>query len=168
MVDEPAAPDPLPHIDPVPDGVAASGSAFRQLVDARLTRGFQVPEGAALLVVLGALLAFFAVKSNVFLTQDNLINVLIAVATIGILACPATMLLVAGQFDLSVGSGIALTSCSFAYLITHHYAQWVAVLAAIGLGMLGGILNGFLVTVIGVNARITTLGTLSIFSWLAA
>jgi len=92
---------------------------------------------------------------------------LIAVATIGILACPATMLLVAGQFDLSVGSGIALTSCSFAYLVTHGHATWVAVLATVGLGMLGGILNGFLVTVIGVNALITTLGTLAIFSGLA-
>jgi ribose transport system permease protein len=168
MVDEPAAPDPIPHTAPVP-GVLEDvpGSAFGHMVRAQLRRGFRVPESAALLVALGALLAFFSIKSSVFLTQDNLINVLIAVATIGILACPATMLLVAGQFDLSVGSGIALTSCSFAYLVTHNYSQWVAVLAAIGVGLLGGILNGFLVTVIGVNALITTLGTLAIFSGLA-
>jgi ribose transport system permease protein len=127
----------------------------------------QVPETAALLVVLGVLLAFFSIKSNVFMTQDNLINVLIASATIGILACPATMLLVAGQFDLSVGSGIALTSTSFAYLITNGWSTGVAVLLTIGLGLLGGMLNGFLVTVIGINALITTLGTLAIFSGLA-
>ena len=171
MTNEPAAPDPIPHTAPLPGGdpavPAPPGSALAEVFRAQLNRGFRVPESAALLVVLGALLAFFAVKSNVFLTQANLINVLIAVATIGILACPATMLLVAGQFDLSVGSGIALTSCSFAYLLTHGYSQWVAVLAAIGLGMAGGILNGFLVTVIGINALITTLGTLAIFSGLA-
>ena len=94
-----------------------------------MSEGFHVPESAALLVVLGTLLAFFSIKSPCSWTQDNLINVLIAVATIGILACPATMLLVAGQFDLSVGSGIALTSTSFAYLITHGWATGVAVVA---------------------------------------
>ena len=147
------------------DDVAISGSSalIRQLRD-RTRGGIHIPESAALLVVLGALLAFFAVKSPVFLTQDNLINVLIAVATIGILACPATMLLVAGQFDLSVGSGIALTSSTFAYLITHNWATGLAVLATIGLGLLGGMLNGFLVTVVGINALITTLGTLAIYS----
>ena len=168
MVDEPAAPDPIPHTAPVP-GVLddVPGSAFGHMVRAQLRRSLRVPESAALLVALAALLVFFSVKSSVFLTQDNLINVLIAAATIGILACPATMLLVAGQFDLSVGSGIALTSCSFAYLVTHGHSTLLAVPATIGLGMLGGILNGFLVTVIGVNALITTLGTLAIFSGLA-
>jgi ribose transport system permease protein len=127
----------------------------------------RVPDSAALIVVFAALFVYFAIKSPVFLNQDNLTNILISVAPIGILACPATMLLVAGQFDLSVGSGVALTSTSFAYLITHGSGTTVAVLAAVGLGLLGGILNGFLVTVIGINALITTLGTLAVYSGFA-
>lgn len=130
-------------------------------------RGLRLPDTAALIVVFAALFVFFAIKSPVFATQDNLINILIAVAEIGILACPATMLLVAGQFDLSVGSGVALTSTVFAYLLTHGWAQPVAVLAAFGLATFGGMVNGFLVTVIGINALITTLGTLSVYSGFA-
>ena len=141
--------------------------AIEAIARSRRRPRVHVPESAALIVVLAALLIFFSIKSPVFLTQDNLINVLIAVATIGVLACPATMLLIAGQFDLSVGSGIALTSCSFAYLITHGWSTGVAVVLTVGLGLLCGMLNGFLVTVIGINALITTLGTLSVFSGLA-
>jgi ribose transport system permease protein len=168
MHDEPVAGDPPGSASALPggDGDAVAFSAS-SVVIGKLRAGMgglHIPESAALLVVLGALLAFFSIKSPVFLTQDNLINVLIAVATIGILACPATMLLVAGQFDLSVGSGIALTSSAFAYLITHNWATGLAVLLTIGLGILGGMLNGFLVTVVGINALITTLGTLAIYS----
>ncbi|HVW18870.1 MAG TPA: ABC transporter permease [Solirubrobacteraceae bacterium] len=128
---------------------------------------FTVPDSAALIVVFAGLFIFFSIKSPVFATQDNLINVLIAVATIGILACPATMLLIAGQFDLSVGSGVALTSTSFSYLLTHGWSTGTCVLAALAVGALGGLLNGFLVTVIGINALITTLGTLAIYSGFA-
>ncbi len=141
----------------------AAAIGFRPAHDTgRLT--FRMPDTAALVLVFAALMIFFAVKSPVFLTQDNLINVLISVATIGILACPATMLLVAGQFDLSVGSGIALTSCVFALLVTHGHSTTIAVLAALGLGLVCGAINGILVTVVGINALIATLGTLDIYS----
>jgi ribose transport system permease protein len=133
----------------------------------RRKRRFKAPDTAALLVVFVALLVFFSLKSDVFFTTDNLINVLISVSTVGILACPATMLLIAGQFDLSVGSGIALVSTSFAYLATHGWSTPAAALAVLGLGVLAGMLNGFLVTVIGINALITTLGTLAVFRGVA-
>jgi ribose transport system permease protein len=159
MVDEPARPEEL--------GAAPTTASAADSLATRARRRVHVPESAALLVVFAALMVFFSIKSPVFFTQDNLINVLIAVATIGILACPGTMLLVAGQFDLSVGAGIALTSCTFAYLITHGWATGLALVATIGLGLACGMLNGFLVTVVGINALITTLGTLSIFTGLA-
>jgi ribose transport system permease protein len=138
-------------------GVRGSGSRSRA----------RVPDSAALIVVFAALFIFFTAKSPVFLAQDNLVNILIAVAPIGILACPATMLLVAGQFDLSVGSGVALTSASFAWLIVHGWGTTTTVLLVLGLGVLGGIVNGFLVTVVGINALITTLGTLAVYSGFA-
>ena len=69
-------------------------------------RGLSVPETAALLVVLVALFVFFSITSKFFLNPDNLINILQNVAVVGIIACPATLLLISGQFDLSVGSGV--------------------------------------------------------------
>jgi ribose transport system permease protein len=156
VVDETSAADAL-----------TSDATLGREAQATRRRRFRLPDTAALVVVFAALMVFFSIKSDVFLTQDNLINVLISVATVGILACPATMLLIAGQFDLSVGSGIALVSTSFAYLATHGWSTPAAMFAALGLGVSAGMLNGFLVTVIGINALITTLGTLAVFRGVA-
>jgi ribose transport system permease protein len=130
-------------------------------------RGFDFPETGALLLVLGALIAFFSIRSQYFFDTDNFINILIAVAVVGVVACPSTMLLIAGQFDLSVGSGVALVSTMFAYYLVHGQSTGVAVLIAMGCGLGIGLINGFLVTVLGINALITTLGTLAALRGLA-
>jgi ribose transport system permease protein len=122
----------------------------------------QVPEVAALVVVLLVLGIFFSITSPYFLNYDNFVNIVTAAAVTGIIAAPATMLLIAGQFDLSVGSAAAFCGAVLASLALHNdmaFAVPVAILAGIGIG----ILNGFLVTVIGINALITTLGTLAVF-----
>ena len=122
----------------------------------------QVPETAALIFVLLALGVFFSLRSEFFLNYDNFVNILTAAAVTGIIAAPATMLLIAGQFDLSVGSAAAFCGAVLASLALHndiYFSVFVAVLAGIGIGMA----NGFLVTVVGINALITTLGTLAVF-----
>ena len=63
-----------------------------------------------MIVVLVALIVFFSSKSPYFFNTDNFINILIASSVVGIIACPATMLLIAGQFDLSVGGATALVT----------------------------------------------------------
>jgi ribose transport system permease protein len=126
----------------------------------------RLPDSAALIVFLIGEALFFSLKSEYFLTWNNWINILTAVAVIGIVAAPGTMLMTAGQFDLSVGSITAFTSVIVANLALSHslgFSVLVAVAAAIGVGML----NGFLVTVVGVNALITTLGTLAMFRGLS-
>jgi ribose transport system permease protein len=125
------------------------------------------PETGALIVVLAGLIIFFSIRSEFFLTQDNLINILSAVAVLGILSCPATMLLISGQFDLSVASGVALTSCVLGYGIAQGGSELLYVLAAIGVGLGIGVANGFLVTVVGINSIITTLGMLAVLRGLA-
>ena len=67
-----------------------------------------IPETAALFVVLVVLFVFFSATSEFFFNSNNIINILQNVARAGIIACPATILLIAGQFDLSVGSTAAL------------------------------------------------------------
>src|SRR5215207_7654023 len=69
-------------------------------------RGLSVPETAALLLVLIGLFVFFSIAAPNFFRSDNIINILQTVAVAGIVACPATLLLISGQFDLSVGSGV--------------------------------------------------------------
>ena len=153
-------------VAPAAGGPAAPPTDMAGPQAGRLKKRRQVPELAALVVVLLALCVFFSLRSEFFLNWDNWLNILIAVSITGIIAAPATMLIIAGQFDLSVGS--ALTFCGIVMAYTaERQGILVAVLATIMAGLLVGALNGFLVTVVGVNALITTLGTLAAFAGLA-
>ncbi len=132
-----------------------------------------IPETTALFIVLVALCVFFAITSKFFLRTDNLINILQNVARIGIIAGPATLLLIGGQFDLSVGSVAAFSAMVMAVLAgdpavnTKGFAFGlpleVAFLGAMVAAVLVGVLNAVSVTVFRINALITTLGTLAIF-----
>lgn len=121
----------------------------------------RLPDTAALAVVLLALAIFFSTQSEFYLTPNNLINILVNAAVIGIIAAPGTLLLVAGQFDLSVGSGAAFVGVIMAWAAA-QYDILTAVMLAIAAGLIIGMVNGLAVTVLGINALITTLATLAI------
>lgn len=131
----------------------------------RIQRGprlAQIPEAAALVVVLLVLAGLFTILSEYFLTAPNLVNIATNVARLGIIAAPATMLLIAGQFDLSVGSAAV-----FVGMVMARSAQeldiWWAVLLALAAGLLVGAINAVGVVAFRVNAIITTLATLAAF-----
>lgn len=130
----------------------------------RRRRGF--PETGALLVVLIVMAVFFTTRSEYFLTMQNITNILVSAAVIGIVAAPATLLLVAGQFDLSVGSGAALIGVVMAWGAS-NYGVPQAILLCILAGVLIGVINGFSVTIVGINALITTLAMLAILRGLS-
>lgn len=173
MTSQDPSPAPEPAAPPPVSG-APAGAATAALPAAR-GRGLSVPETGALLVVLVALFTYFSIASPFFLNSENLINILQNVAVVGIIACPATLLLISGQFDLSVGSGVGFAGMLMAVAalapgtggvdlplalnLQISSALVVAVLAT----LLVGFINAFCVTVIGINALITTLGTLAIF-----
>jgi ribose transport system permease protein len=140
----------------------AAGSAELNAPSSSARRRMEAPEWGALLLFLLAEMVFFTFNSPYFLTWPNWVNIITALSITGILAAGGTILLIAGQFDLSVGSGTAFVALMFAIA-----AQSLGILPATGVALLVGagigILNGFLVTVVGVNALITTLGTLAIF-----
>jgi ribose transport system permease protein len=148
--------------------MAAAAPSAPEPTRSRSARGAarRLPEASALIVFLIVELVYFSIKSPYFLAWDNWLNILTAVAVIGIVAAPGTLLMTAGQFDLSVGSIVAFTSVVMAYMALHH-GIGVSVVVAVGAGLLVGIINGILVTVIQVNALITTLGTLAAFRGLA-
>ena len=141
-------------------------------MEAPRRRGFTVPEVGALLVFLTAELVFFGIKSPYFFERENWFNILTAIAIFGIVAAPATLLLVAGQFDLSVGSGVAFIAVMMAYISGNQppsqgHSLLLGVVVAVACGLAIGVVNGFFVTVVGVNALITTLGMLAVLRGLA-
>jgi len=126
----------------------------------------RAPETAALAVVLLVLIIFFSTRSEFFFTTDNAVNILFSAAVIGIVAAPATLLMVAGQFDLSVGSAAALIGVVMAWG-TMEYGIVQGIFLSILAGLAIGIVNGVCVTVFGINAFITTLAMLAILRGLA-
>lgn len=144
-------PDTLPS--PAEAPVAGSSPA---------KRAFRLPEATALIVFLLLEVVAFSLLSEYFFSWTNFVNILTAVSVSGILAAGATILLVAGQFDLSVGSGVAFVGLMVA-ILAPPLGLPAAIMLAVLAGIAIGAINGFLVTVVKVNALITTLGTMAIF-----
>jgi ribose transport system permease protein len=113
-----------------------------------------------------AVAGLYAIIAPNFLTVFNLTNVLTQVSIVAIAGVGVTMVILVAGIDLSVGSVIALSGCLAALTLTdvgqpHSLTQAaVAVLVAVGVGLLVGLFNGLLVTVGMVPAFIATLATL--------
>ena len=117
------------------------------------------------LVVLCIVLSF---ASPYFFTLRNIFNVLQGMSTIGIMAVGATMVLVSGGLDLSVGSVLAVGAVLTARLMTYQGLNpWLAAGAGMGAGLVFGLVNGVLVTRARIVPFIATLGTLSVGRGLA-
>jgi ribose transport system permease protein len=119
-----------------------------------------------ILLSAGALFVVLSIKSNVFLTRTNLLNMCDQMAPAGIIACLQTFVIIAGGFDLSVGAMFAIAGVTSTKLVA-SLGVWPALvigaLAALGLG----IVNAILVTVFGMNAFIATLASSFMFYGLA-
>ena len=104
------------------------------------------------------------IKPTTFPTLANLQVVLLDTAQTGILAVGMMILLIAGMFDLSIG-GILAFSGILAGMAAKDWGlpPIIAFLVGCGWGTLLGVLNGFLVTKVRINALIATLATVSIF-----
>ena len=117
---------------------------------------------AGVLISLAALIAIFASLSPQFLTVANFLNILDSSAIVGIVAVGMTIALIAGQFDLSVGSVVGLSSSFLALsLTTWGVPVGVAIVLAVAVALAVGVVNGVLVVNLGINSIIATLGMLA-------
>lgn len=132
------------------------GSGLRALI---LRPEFTAVVGTA------AVFVFFAVYTGKagFLSWPMTRNYLEIAASIGIIAAPVTLLLVAGEFDLSVGSVVAAGEVVMAYLIVFQgWPVGLAFVASMSVAALIGFLNGYLVHVTRLPSFIITLATMFI------
>jgi ribose/xylose/arabinose/galactoside ABC-type transport system permease subunit len=112
--------------------------------------------------------AFFSVVTPVFLTPYNLFNVLRQTAELGIIAMAMTILIVAGEFDLSVGAIYAVTGVVAGVLCTRLGVNiWLAALAGMAAALLLGFFNGLLIATTRINSFIATLSTMMVFRGVA-
>lgn len=100
--------------------------------------------------------------SDAFFTVNNIMNVLRQVSIIAIIASGMTLVILIAGIDLSVGAVMAFSGAILAGVLTAGLPLPVALLAAIGVGLLFGIFNGFVVAKFGVPSFIATLATMVI------
>lgn len=119
-------------------------------------------------LILVVICAVFTLLSNVFLTEDNIKNVLIQASPIALLAIGQLVVIVSRGIDLSVGSTIALVSVVGVQLATSGSSALVVILVMIAVGAAVGAINGGAISFVGIaNPFIVTLGMLSVVSGVA-
>ena len=110
---------------------------------------------------------FFSLRSEQFLTYSNAINILSNVSVIGIVSIGQALTLISGGFDLSVSGTVPLGAVVFTKFINNGTAIVPAMMLTILIGASVGLVNGLLITRVGINPLIATLGTMSITQGLA-
>jgi D-xylose transport system permease protein len=131
------------------------GSLFRDL-GRRLAAG----EAGTLLVLLmvGAIWTFFASQNPRFLSPGNLTNLMLQQAAVATISIGVVLILLLGEIDLSVGAASGFcASCMAVLMVSHGMAPALSVLAALGLGAVIGLFNGFMVTRFNIPSFVVTL-----------
>ena len=115
-----------------------------------------------------AIVVVFAVQlPDTFLTARNLLNISQQLSMLAVVAATMTVVMVMGDFDLSVGSMASLAGIVAAIVFVGGHPVWMGLAAALLVGIAGGLFNGFLVSVLGILPFVATLGTLTVYSGLA-
>ena len=118
--------------------------------------------GFALIIIF-----FWVNLPDTFMTLRNWLNVSQQISMLAVVAFSMTIVMVMGDFDLSVGSMATLSAIVAAILFSMGYSVPVGIAAGLLVGAAGGLFNGFLISYIGILPFVTTLGTLTMFSGMA-
>lgn len=114
-----------------------------------------------------SLIVFIVIASTVFtlmtphfLTMQNLLVVMSGLAMDAVIAVGMTICMVSGGIDLSVGSVFACSAIVLAKLISLGFPVWSAIILGMFVALLWGALTGALITRVGVNPLISSLGVM--------
>jgi simple sugar transport system permease protein len=120
----------------------------------------QKPELASAMLLLLLVVLFQFRSDGVFLSVNNVRGFLGLLPETALVAVGVTLLMISGEFDLSVGSVFALMPMTMAVLVVAGWPFWVAVMLGLMLCALIGFLNGWLTIRFDIPSFITTLGML--------
>lgn len=145
QVEQPSAPD-----------ANAPTSTTTRLVRFARTNAQQIGIFVVLLLIWGT---FIAQAPDTFLSRNIYISFMTTVPFFGIMALPLTMLVIAGDIDLSFGSIMAVGVGTFAGIFNMTENPWLAFAGCLSAGFLAGLANGLLVVRVGIPSLIATIGT---------
>jgi rhamnose transport system permease protein len=139
-----------------------SGTAPRQPFLSHFQRWEWILVGLIIMVVLlnTRLSPYFLNALNLSRTSSDFME-------IGIMLLPMVFVIITGNIDLSVASNMGMSASLMGLLHNHNVNIWIAALAGLALGTLGGMLNGYLVARIKLPALVVTLGTYAFYRGIA-
>ena len=119
------------------------------------------PETGSVIGLVAVFLFFSIFGQITFVSPAGVASWLNVASTIGIVALPVGLLMIAGELDISIGSMIPASSMIFA-IISGYFGlpAWTGMGAALSFGLCVGVINGYLTLKTGVHSLIVTLGTL--------
>jgi len=125
-------------------------------------------EQSGLVILFGVVIVLFSLlRPDTFASAANWRSIATSQSVLAVVAMALLFPLVTGRFDISVGANVGLCSIVVAAAMSNHdLPLWVAVVAALVVGTLVGLVNGVLVSYLGVNSIITTLGTSTVIGGL--
>ena len=113
---------------------------------------------AGILIPFVALFIVLSVTSDHFATKANLLNILDQQSATLVMAAAGTLVMISGGIDLSVGATYTLCAIVGGYCVVNAGLPiWLSVLIALATGLLVGVVNGFISTVLRINSLIATL-----------
>ena len=118
-------------------------------------------KGQYALFILIVLLIIAALSSPAFLTPTNITNLLLQMSIIGVVVMAELIIVLTGGIDISVGSALGLAAVLSAGLFG-GFSVWFALLVALAVGGIIGVVNGWLVSFRGLEPFIVTLGMLAL------
>lgn len=138
------------------------------MTETNINKGGDTTQKLLAFASLITLVVVFSVLSENFRTISNMMNILQATSVTGVLAVSATLVIITGGIDLSVGTAMTFTAVTAGMLLT-----WVGlpiplgILGAVLMGALTGLTSGFLITKLRIPPFIATLGMMLVLKGLS-
>lgn len=120
-----------------------------------------------LVALLLALVVAGALSSDVFLQGSSVSLIITTIMEKALMALPMTLIIISGEIDLSVASTLGLASAVLGKAWAAGWSLPLCIATALVVGALCGLLNGLLVTRLGLPSLVVTLGTLALYRGLA-
>ena len=161
--DQPDQPDQPDRADLAAN--AANAASGRDRLGPAARASLRWESGLGLLVI--AIVIFGAMSSPRFLTTGNFFNTAVTTGEIAIMALPMTLIIISGEIDLSVASILGMSSALLGFLWARHWPMLAIFVVVALVGILAGLINGLLVTRVGLPSLAVTIGTLALYRGVA-
>lgn len=117
--------------------------------------------GGTVVALILLILFFFLMRPDTFLSFVNVRNILYQISILAIIAGAQTIVMVLGDFDLSVGATSSLAGAVTSVLLLQENGLGVALLAGLAVGLIVGLVNGILIAYLKMSAFVATLATMT-------